>query len=156
MITIKKRLNSLIITGLLVITYASANNSVRAQLSGNDARYLSQIGVVKSNQKILVKDELYFGLSKPGNLNIPEAEWRRFLNEVITPRFKDGLTVVDGYGQYLHSSGTLIKENNKLVILIYENNSAKNKMVEDIISSYKRRFQQESVLRVTSSVKVSF
>jgi hypothetical protein len=109
----------------------------------------------KSN-KILIKDELYFGLEMPEGKIISEPEWELFVKRVLTPRFKEGLTILDAYGQYLNSSGILIKENSKLVILIYENNAIQNKLVEEAIALYKKTFQQESVLRVTSSVKVSF
>lgn len=110
----------------------------------------------ENENKILIKDELYFGLEMPRGKRISEPEWELFVKRVLTPRFKEGLTILDADGQYLNSSGILIKEKSKLVILIYENNPIKNKQVEEVISIYKKTFQQESVLRVTSSVKVSF
>ncbi len=110
----------------------------------------------ESSQKTLIKDELYFGLSKPGGKKISEVEWQQFLNRVITPRFKEGLTVMDANGQYLNNFGKLTKEKTKLIILVYETNPTKNQMVQETISSYKKTFQQEAVLRVTSNVNVSF
>ncbi|MCP6762303.1 MAG: DUF3574 domain-containing protein [Fischerella sp. CENA71] len=148
MSSLQKSLNSLIITGLLFISPIYTNTVVRAQSS--------QISTSHASVKILTKDELYFGLSKPGGKTVSEAEWQLFLNHVITPRLPDGLTVMDVYGQYLDSSGKLTREKTKLVILIYENSQTKNQKIEQIIASYKKTFQQESVLRVTSSVKVSF
>lgn len=126
--------------GLLTTTPACTNCLTRAE----------------SSQKTLIKDELYFGLSKPGGKTISEVEWQQFLNRVITPRFKDGLTVMDANGQYLNNSGKLSREKTKLIILVYETNQSKNQMVQEAISSYKKTFQQEAVLRVTSNVKVSF
>ncbi|KOP26595.1 hypothetical protein AMR41_09645 [Hapalosiphon sp. MRB220] len=148
MITLQKSLNNLIITGLLFVSPIYPNTLVRAQSS--------QISTTHASVKILTKDELYFGLSKPGGKTVSEAEWQLFLNRVITPRLPDGLTVMDVYGQYLDSSGKLTREKTKLVILIYENSQTKNQKIEEIIASYKKTFHQESVLRVTSSVKVSF
>jgi 5-methylcytosine-specific restriction endonuclease McrBC regulatory subunit McrC len=148
MITLQKSLNSLIITGLLLISPIYTNTLVRAQSS--------QTSISHASTKTLIKDELYFGLSKPGGKTVSEVEWQLFLNRVITPRLPDGLTVMDVYGQYLDSSGKLTREKTKLVILIYENSQTKNQKIEEIIASYKKTFQQESVLRVTSSVRVSF
>jgi 5-methylcytosine-specific restriction endonuclease McrBC regulatory subunit McrC len=148
MITLQKSLNSLIITGLLFISPIYTNTLVRAQSS--------QTSISHASTKTLIKDELYFGLSKPGGKTVSEVEWQLFLNRVITPRLPDGLTVMDVYGQYLDSSGKLTREKTKLVILIYENSQTKNQKIEEIIASYKKTFQQESVLRVTSSVRVSF
>ena len=41
----------------------------------------------------LLKDELYFGLTKPGGKTISDSEWEEFVKTVITPRFREGLTV---------------------------------------------------------------
>lgn len=106
--------------------------------------------------KVLTKDELYFGLSIPGGGLISEAEWQKFLDNVITSRFKDGLTVVDAYGQYLEHSGKLAREKSKIVILTYESSAEKNREIEEIICLYKQMFRQESVGRITSTVKASF
>lgn len=148
MITLQKSLNSLMITGLLLSSPIYTSTPVGAQSS--------QTSISHASTKILIKDELYFGLSKPGGKTVSEVEWQLFLNRVITPRLPDGLTVMDVYGQYLDSYGKLTREKTKLVILIYENSQTKNQKIEEIIASYKKAFQQESVLRVTSSVKVSF
>jgi Protein of unknown function (DUF3574) len=137
---LQNSLKSLTLAGLLITTPACTNLITRAQ----------------SSQKTLIKEELYFGLSKPGGKTVSEVEWQQFLNRIITPRFKDGLTVMDANGQYLNNSGKLTREKSKLIILVYENSSTKNKMVQDTILNYKQTFQQEAVLRVTSNVKVSF
>ncbi len=145
---VQKCLNSLTIAGLLFIVPANINYFVRAQ----SPQTLTQ----NSSAKILIKDELYFGLSKPRGKMVSEVEWQQFLSRVITPRFREGLTVMDAYGQYVNSSGKPIREKTKVIIIIYENSPTKNHMVEEMISSYKKTFQQESVLRVTSTVRVSF
>jgi Protein of unknown function (DUF3574) len=137
---LQKHLKSLAVVGLLITTPACTNLLTRAE----------------SSEKTLIKDELYFGLSKPGGKTVSEVEWQQFLNRVITPRFKEGLTVMDANGQYLNNFGKLTREKTKLIILVYETNPSKNQMVQETISSYKKTFQQEAVLRVTSNVKVSF
>jgi len=105
---------------------------------------------------VLVKTELIFGLSKPDGGVISEAEWQKFLDEYITPRFKEGLTVLEADGQYQTPSKEVVKEKSKIVILLYENNEEVNSSIEYIRSSYKQLFQQESVLRVSTPVGVSF
>ncbi|BAU67258.1 hypothetical protein STA3757_46690 [Stanieria sp. NIES-3757] len=139
----------LIIVGSFLITPTITTNYVFAQC-------LETLPNQEKESNILIKDELYFGLEMPRGERISEPEWELFVKRVLTPRFKEGLTILDAYGQYLNSSGILIKEKSKLVILIYENNLIKNKQVEEAIALYKKTFQQESVLRVTSFVRVSF
>ena len=143
-----KHLNSLGLTCLLFILPVGPATIARAQLP--------ETSDTNAKQTNLLKDELYFGLSKPGGETISESEWQEFVKTVITPRFREGLTVLEGSGQFLNNSGILIRENSKIVILIYESSSEKNQAINEIIEAYKRTFQQESVLRATSEVKVSF
>ncbi len=143
-----KHLNSLCFAGLLFILPVCPATIARAQLP--------EASDTNAKQTNLLKDELYFGLTKPGGAIVSESEWQEFVNVVITPRFREGLTVLDGSGQFLNSSGMLIRENSKIVILIYEKSPEKNRAINEIIETYKRTFQQESVLRATSEVKVSF
>ncbi len=145
----QKSLNRLFIVSILVI------NPGCSHILANAQPQTSQRPTFHSNKKTFVKEELYFGLSKPSGV-VSETEWQQFLNGVITPRFQGGLTVKDAYGQYMSKSGKISQEKTKIVILIYENNLAKNQKVEEAIANYKRTFQQESVLRVTSNVNVSF
>ena len=143
-----KHLNSLVLASLLFVfpVYpASIVFARQPEISDNNV-----------SPKTFLKDELYFGLTKPGGETISDSEWQEFVKAVITPRFREGLTVLDGSGQFLNRDGILIRENSKIVILIYENSPGKNRAIQEIIENYKRRFQQESVLRTTSEVKVSF
>ncbi|MGL5064514.1 MAG: DUF3574 domain-containing protein [Microcoleus sp.] len=143
-----QNIRSLVLAGLLFVIPVLPPTVVRAgQTAISDA---------STNQKTFLKDELYFGLNKPGGGTVSDSEWQEFVKEVITPRFREGLTVLDGSGQFLNSAGILIKEKSKIVILIYETSSDKERAVNEIIETYKRRFQQESVLRTTTEVKVSF
>jgi hypothetical protein len=48
-----------------------------------------------------------------------EAEFQRFLNEEITPRFPDGLTLFAGLGQFRNSRGVIVQERSMLLILLY-------------------------------------
>jgi hypothetical protein len=105
-----KHLNSLGLTCLLFILPVCGPTIARAQLP--------ETSDTNAKQTNLLKDELYFGLTKRGGETISESEWQEFVKTVITPRFREGLTVLDGSGQFLNSSGILIRENSKIVILI--------------------------------------
>jgi len=81
----------------------------------------------------------------------------KFLEEVITPRFPDGLTLLTGLGQFRNSSGVLIQERSMLLILLYPPSTRdSNQKIQEIRSAYTQTFQQESVLRVDSLGMVSF
>lgn len=104
----------------------------------------------------LIKEELYFGLGLPNGKTLSQSQWQNFLDREITPRFPDGLTVVDAYGQYLNQKGKLSKERTKWVILLYKPRRDREQALQTLIHRYKQQFHQESVLRVTSTVQAQF
>jgi hypothetical protein len=105
----------------------------------------------------LIQQGLFFGRDIPGGGEVSETDFETFLNNVITPRFPDGLTVYDANGQFKNSTGTIIKEKSKYVTIFAEDNSINNASIYDIGQAYLKQFNQESVLQVTNkNVKVSF
>lgn len=113
------------------------------------------IAVSPAAAEKFIKTELYFGLSKPGGA-VSEAEWSRFVDEHITPAFSDGLTVLDAKGQWKNPAGQIVKEGTKLVILIHKPSPENDAAIDAVIAAYKKLFQQESVLRVSTPASVSF
>lgn len=104
----------------------------------------------------LIKTELYFGLSRPDGGVVSQADWEGFVDEYITPRFKEGLTIVDAAGQWMGEDGELIKEETKIVILFHRNSGDKKAAIEYIRDKYKELFNQEAVVRVTSYPQIDF
>jgi hypothetical protein len=106
------------------------------------------------------RTELYFGRSRPDGTLISIEEWEAFLNDVVTPRFPDGFTVLDGIGQYKDRSGRVIKEPSKVLIFLYtkKGSNLARKKIDEIRETYRSAFKQESVLRVdvTGKITVSF
>ncbi|MBS1789056.1 MAG: DUF3574 domain-containing protein [Acidobacteria bacterium] len=103
------------------------------------------------------RTELFFGCSKPDGSTISEKQFQQFVSAEITPRFPSGLTVMPSRGQYLDSTGTIIKERSMQIILFYPANLRDaNRKIEEIRAAYKQSFQQESVLRVDTLALVSF
>lgn len=106
------------------------------------------------------RTELYFGRSIPGGGVVGEDAWEAFLGDVVTPMFPDGFTVLSGRGQYREASGNIAKEPSSVLVFLYRKADRKKAgaAIEKIRAEYKKRFLQESVLRVdiTRSVLVSF
>ena len=106
-----------------------------------------------------LRTELFFGMDKPTGGTVSEGEWQKFVAEVVTPRFPDGLTVDDALGQYLDGK-TLVREKSKQLLLIYPRRfkTASSRKIEEIRAAYIEAFDQKSVLRVDlpSYVLVSF
>jgi uncharacterized protein DUF3574 len=107
--------------------------------------------------EIWARTELFFGTSRPDGTTVTDKRFERFLDEAVTPRFPDGLTLLTGLGQFKNSNGVIIQERSKVLILLYplDDGGASNR-IEAIREIYKQTFQQESVLRVDSRAGVSF
>ena len=99
---------------------------------------------------------LFFGRSGGLVETVSEAAWSSFLADEITPRFPDGLTVLDAAGQWRDSSGTLVRERTKLVIILAGPGDAGMRRTDEIAQAYKRTFDQEAVLRVVGTACASF
>ncbi len=103
------------------------------------------------------RTDLYFGLSRSDGPPITARHFDRFVDRVVTPRFPDGLTVLAADGQFKDSTGTIVEEGSRVIILLHPAGdpyiSAK---IEQIRNRYKHRFHQESVLRTDDISCVSF
>ncbi|MBC7941059.1 MAG: DUF3574 domain-containing protein, partial [Chitinophagaceae bacterium] len=100
--------------------------------------------------------ELFFGLSRPGGV-ITETEFQQFVDQQVTLRFPDGLTVLSGSGQFRDASGTVIVEPAKLLVLLVPRADREvSAKVEKLRSLYKDQFAQQSVLRTDETSCVSF
>lgn len=100
--------------------------------------------------------ELLFGLGRQRGGEVSEEEWRAFLETEVTPRFPAGLTVLAAYGQWRSPSGLMIKEPSRVLVIWYRHEATAEAAIEAIRDAYKRRFGQESVLRVDGISCVSF
>jgi Protein of unknown function (DUF3574) len=108
-------------------------------------------------QELWSRTELYFGSDKHDGTTVSEAEFMQFVDQEVTPRFPDGLTVLTGYGQFFDAEGVIEKERSMILILFYPlTNFDAGKRIQEIRDTYKRLFRQESVLRVDSLSAVSF
>ncbi len=110
--------------------------------------------------ELFIRTELFFGRNRSNGPEISEEEFADFLNVTITPEFPDGLTVLDGIGQFRDSEGNTVREKAKVLILLYPLNTRRqsSRKVERIREAYKTRFEQQSVLRADDAlpVQVSF
>ncbi|MDU1063005.1 MAG: DUF3574 domain-containing protein [Leclercia adecarboxylata] len=99
---------------------------------------------------------LYFGLNRPAGEAITGQEWQQFVDQDVTPRFRDGLTVFDARGQWLGNDGKVARESSKALMLIHGKDAQSESNIEALRGIYKQRFAQESVMRVDQPVCVQF
>jgi broad specificity phosphatase PhoE len=107
------------------------------------------------------RTELFFGISaidaEPAVVAERESRWRAFLDREVTPRFPDGLSVYDVSGQWRSPARDVIShEHSKSVLILYRDSPQHRADIEAIRNAWKKLTSDESVLRVTQSVDVSF
>jgi len=106
-----------------------------------------------------VDTRLYFGLGSAdgSDKTARDAAWQDFLDKEVTPRFPDGLSVIDVYGQWQGKQQTSPeREHSKLLIIDYPDTSDNRDRIEAIRRAWKQRTGAQSVLKVTQPADISF
>jgi hypothetical protein len=106
-----------------------------------------------------LRTELYFSvgsLDGKGDVISP-ARWREFLDQEVTPRFPDGFSVLDAYGQW-RDRGAKEPERlgTKVIVILHANDVQHGKDIEAIRLAWKRITGDLSVLRLSQPAEVSF
>jgi hypothetical protein len=102
------------------------------------------------------RHELLFGLDRPNGPQITPAEFKAFVDEVVTPLFEQGLTIIDASGQWRYATGQIVSEPSRVIVLLHPDDAETRRSIGSIITEYRRRFQQESVGWVRSEALVCF
>lgn len=100
--------------------------------------------------------ELFFGRDVGPEVGVSQQDWQGFLDTEVTPRFPNGLSVFDVYGQYRDPRGAFVREPAKALLLVYSGGPDERDKVRAIRDAYKARFRQESVMLIERPACVSF
>ncbi|MEX1110111.1 MAG: DUF3574 domain-containing protein [Dongiaceae bacterium] len=100
---------------------------------------------------------LYFGLKTDEGAGVSEQAWAHFLAEVITPRFPDGLTVLNAYGQsddHGPEAGMVIAQGTRMLILVHPADDAAATAVAEIKAAWNERFPTAGLFHTETDVRV--
>ncbi|HSG89896.1 MAG TPA: DUF3574 domain-containing protein [Pseudomonadales bacterium] len=107
-----------------------------------------------------LRTELYFATGRadgPSDRGVTPEAWQTFLDEDVTPRFPDGFTVHDAYGQWRSRDGARIgRLLTKVIVILHPDTQDARARVDAVRQAFKVRTGQDSVLRATAPVEVSF
>jgi hypothetical protein len=111
----------------------------------------------QGRQKELAVAELMFGRNIGARTGVTQSQWDRFLEREISPRFPEGLTVVDAVGRWRDPArNRIVREPSKIVTLMLRDDSKDMQRLDEIVETYKRRFKQQSVGVIIRPACVSF
>lgn len=102
-----------------------------------------------------VLSRLYFGLGSPQG-PIAQPAFQAFVDEVVTPRFPEGLTLLAADGQWRGKEGKTEREGSRVLELVHEASAEVDQKLAQIVALYKQRFHQESVLVVRHEATACF
>lgn len=106
-------------------------------------------------ERPMVRDALYLGRNRPGG-TVSDAQWQAFVDDAVVPRFPDGFTVIQAEGHWRSGSGAIEREASQVLIVLHADDPESRAAVAAVAADYKRRFQQEAVLRERSPACVTF
>lgn len=102
-------------TAALIVTAVATPTAVALHQDDDTGKQSS----IKLVGETWIRTELFFGTDKPGP-DVTDYKFSRFVNDTVTPRWPDGLTVLAGDGQWKDADGgKIIRERSKLVVLLY-------------------------------------
>jgi hypothetical protein len=107
-------------------------------------------------QDYLHTARLFLGRSADARPAVSEAEFNKFVASELTPRFPNGLTVIDGGERWRGSGDRLVREAQKVVLIVLPSEGEASKRIAAVRDAYKARFHQDSVLLVGQAACVSF
>jgi hypothetical protein len=105
------------------------------------------------------RSELYFGVGDRDDpsTRIDDARWQAFLDREVTPRFPDGLTVFDAYGQWLfRGQATPERLDSKVLVILHPDTAEDRAKIDAIRSAWKAETGHQSVLWASQVSEVSF
>lgn len=109
---------------------------------------------------VMIQTQLFFSLATSDGKGVSEQQFAQFMEEVIRPRFPDGMTVLDASGQgkggATGTSGLLamMHANTKLVILVHPNTPDAQGKLNDIKAQYRSRFGAPDIFHLDFPVRI--
>jgi hypothetical protein len=88
--------------------------------------------------------QLFLEAKGPARLN--DADLRRFLDQEVTPRFPDGVTVVAGGGKWKGAENRMIRDAAKVVLIVLPSKGDPQPKVDAVRAAYRTRFKQDSTV----------
>lgn len=98
-----------------------------------------------AGQEHLRTAQLFLG-GQAGSAAVPESDIRTFVDREITPRFPDGVTVLDGGGQWRGAENQLIRQSQKVVLIVLPARGDPQDRLKAVRAAYRVKFRQESVV----------
>jgi hypothetical protein len=112
--------------------------------------------VCPAGQQSIRTAQLFFGRNDLAASRIDDAEFRRFVDQELSPRFPDGLTMLDGGRQWAGAENQRIRESAKVVLIVLPGRGDARARIAAVRAAYKARYHQDPALVVSEPACASF
>jgi hypothetical protein len=104
-----------------------------------------------------VTERLYIRRNIGDTLGVTDSLWAVFVKDVISTRLPAGFTFWSAAGGWRDSTGRTTREPSFVVEVVHPvRAAAADSAITGVIAEYKRRFGQQSVLRVVTAGRASY
>ncbi len=100
--------------------------------------------------------QVFMGRNSGDTEIVTDEAWREFLATEVTPRFPDGLTVLDANGQWRGNDDVILRERSKVLLILAPPDGDARAGIDEVVDAYTSRFRQDSVLITTKESCVTF
>jgi len=113
--------------------------------------------IQSSELQPVVTERLYFGRNVAQTLGVTDSAWAVFVTDVISARLPTGFTFWAAEGEWRGADGRVRREPSFVLDVVHPTRSAAAEAaIVAIIAEYKRRFRQESVLRIVTTGRAAY
>lgn len=106
---------------------------------------------------VMIQTQLFFSLATADGKGVSEQQFAQFMEEVVRPRFPDGMTVLDAYGQGKGGTGgalAMLHASTKLVILVHPNTPDAQAKLTEIKAQFRSRFGGSDIFHLDFPVRI--
>ena len=127
---------------LTVLAVGLAVTAVRANTSA------AMLGETAYTAQCAACHGVHLGGAFGPSSKVSKAQFRKYVDEELTPRFPDGLTVLDGGRQWRGEENRAIREAAKVVLIVMPKSRSAQSRIDAARNAYKARFHQDAVVEV--------
>ena len=125
-------------------------------LAGAACGGAEEVAQCPEGTELNVEYRLFMGRNSGGEEVVTDQAWEIFLRDIVTPKFPNGLTVLDAQGQWQLAAGEIERERSKVLIILSPRFDNAGERLAEIAIGYKDLFNQGAVIQTTSGTCTSF
>ena len=108
-----------------------------------------QIAACPAGQASLRTAQLFFARNDGKGVAVSDTAFRKFVTDEVSPRFPQGLSVLDGGAQWRGEANKMIRDSAKVVSVALPTGRDASEPLEAVRGAYRTRFKLDSQLQVT-------